>query len=94
MCLTGRTIECPANYTISIRRAYYGLSYNQNCFYASSDCVSYEIINGLECTGKQTCFAPYSTKKLPECSFRQSNYIQIEYDCIPGREIKRKKIIN
>lgn len=75
---------------IAIRKSFYGYSSLNNCFYSPSDCVSYREVDGLDkCRGANTCYLDYTTQKLAECDYKQSSYIQVEYDCVPNTLTKQ-----
>jgi hypothetical protein len=62
---------------------------------SKNDCISFEPILNLNCAGKRNCYVPFTKQRLPECNYRTSEYIQIEYDCIPSESLfsfKSKKI--
>lgn len=82
-CRTSERIECPADYVISVRRYFYGVSKDNKCFYTPTDCISYSDQNN-KCNGQQKCTLPTSFKFLTEC-FSFASYLQVEYECIPAK---------
>jgi hypothetical protein len=50
--------------------------------YSEGDCVSFRDIDFANCAGKRTCFVQYTSRVL-ECTSEMSNYLQIDYDCVP-----------
>lgn len=93
VCDTYKEIRCPKKYGISIRSALYGYSKDGNCFYDSHDCTSYSEVTGVSnCNGREFCTVPFSSTILENCNNVESNYISIDYDCVPDIEDTPKSI--
>lgn len=48
------------------------------------------MIDIHSCHGKQSCYIPYKEFELSECGYKKSNYINVQYECIPGEAAGQK----
>ncbi|KAK3097321.1 hypothetical protein FSP39_008614 [Pinctada imbricata] len=71
---------------LRIRRSFYGYSQNGRCSYTPGDCTYTEHEN-YPCVGRQSCSINLPSggvgRNIPSCNASESNYFQVDYECIP-----------
>lgn len=77
-------LECPNDYIPIIRSASYGVAQKiGSCEYTIGDCVS-DAMSAMSCpTDSKTCSINLFRRRLSKCNDHYSDYVHIEYDCVP-----------
>jgi hypothetical protein len=87
VCLgTSTTIRCPrsTDYVLSIFDSSYGVSGTGLCEVPSASHCFEEASLSLTCT--HSCFIEYIIPKpLAQCEYKNGDYLNIDYECIPTR---------
>ena len=81
------TIVCPANKITRIIKAFYGYSWSGDCHFIEKDCTVDVPNDDLSCVG-EGCSVKIidSPIILQECWSLMASYIQVDYECIGGRD--------
>ncbi|XP_025099018.1 uncharacterized protein LOC112566841 [Pomacea canaliculata] len=84
------TMDCGSEALVRVLKAFYGYSAHGTCHYTEGDCTRLQQ-QSLECVGRSTCTVPLEGAQqggvmLPACQ-KRSNYFQVEYQCVPVREM-------
>ncbi|CAF1519079.1 unnamed protein product [Adineta ricciae] len=82
--LSTATLRCPLNSVVVVTSAVYGVAQIVgSCTYWPGDCIV-DGMNDIICnTDSLQCTVYATKKKLSQCNNQNSNYIHIEYNCVP-----------
>ena len=80
------SISCPVSKITRIIRAFYGYSWSGDCHFIEKDCIVDVPNDDLSCMG-EGCSVKIieSPIILQECWSLMASYVQVDYECIPGR---------
>ncbi|UJR11032.1 hypothetical protein I4U23_015216 [Adineta vaga] len=81
---TNMTLRCPNYYVVIITKALYGVTQTSNsCQYSHDDCLV-DTMNTILCPNDvHECVIYAAQEPLIHCNNQSSNYLHIEYDCVP-----------
>ena len=87
------SLSCRRGHRIKVLDDFFGLNTDRQgadgCQYVPGDCTvtnnRYTSVIHRYCEGKQTCTSFQVDRST--CGTNQTNYEQVEYECVPGRSL-------
>ncbi|CAF1053199.1 unnamed protein product [Rotaria sp. Silwood1] len=79
-------LECDqSGYGLILHKVQLGASQTGDCTFSSNDCVEDRTKIYNTCAGKTLCYISTSAQSMKSCNGTKSNYVYVEYQCIPTR---------
>lgn len=84
--ISAHTVKCDqSDYVLVIYKVQLGVSATDTCAHSSEDCFEDRTSSYNYCGGKPTCDVLVPSITIVACNSSKSNYLSIEYQCIPTR---------